>query len=212
VTDAPLAAFAGADEAAAALRAGRLIVHATEGLYGIAADPLRADAVAALDNLKGRLEGQGYILIAASAHDCNGWTDCTRDVMALLAHRFPTPLTIVCPAGPQVPSRVRGEGASVALRIDRHPASQAIGAELRHPWVSTSLNLHGQPPATHWRDVPSALAQALGGVLDLGPAPHGTASTIVRVTAGKVAIVRAGELNLEAIQQVLDALAAADGG
>lgn len=206
---AALPVFASPADAADALRAGRLIAHATEGLYGIAADPLCPAALAALDALKGRAAGQGYVLIAANARDCEGWAAADAQVRALLAHDWPTPLTVVCAAGPQVPAPVRGEDGTVALRIDRHPASQAIGAQLQHPWVSTSLNLRGQPPARHWRDVPPALAQALAGALALGPEPRGVPSTLVRLAGGQLQIVREGELRLEAIQQVLASLAAA---
>lgn len=196
--------FGNAAQAAACLRQGRLIVHPTEGLYGLGADAVQDAALDALDALKGRRPEQGYILIAANLADCDGWFMPEPRVAALLAHTWSAPLTVVCAAGPLAPRRVCHSEGTVALRIDRHPATQALGAALQRPWVSTSVNLGGQPPALHWRDMAPEVAQAIAGVYDLQPLPRGSASTLVRMSGGSLQLLRAGELALQDIACLLD--------
>lgn len=53
-----------------ALRAGGLVLHATEGVWGLACDPFNASAVSRLLDLKGRAVGKGLILIGTSAFGC----------------------------------------------------------------------------------------------------------------------------------------------
>ena len=196
--------FSNVVDAAAALHAGRLIVHPTEGLYGLGADANQDAALDALDSLKDRKPDQGYVLIAADLAACDGWIAADPAVATLLAHNWAAPLTIVCAAGPLAPRRVCHSEGTVALRIDRHPATMALGALLMRPWVSTSVNLGGQAPALDLAEMAAEVAQAIAGVYDLEPRPRGSASTLVRIAAGQAQLLRAGELGLADIQAVLD--------
>jgi L-threonylcarbamoyladenylate synthase len=186
--------------AAALLRSGALLAHATRGLLGIAADPLRDDALDRLDAIKQRRNGEGYVLVAGAAQHCKGWfnphawfdRERAMGVDELLATAWSGPVTWVLPAGPRVPRRVQARDGTVALRVDSHPAVQALAHAFGRSWISTSLNFHGAAPASTWSGVPAALARCLDGVLTLGPAPLGQASTLARLDAQGVTVLRQG--------------------
>src|SRR5215475_5250117 len=55
--------------AATILRAGGIVAHATEGVWGLACDPFDVAAVARLLDLKGRSVKKGLILIGSSPED-----------------------------------------------------------------------------------------------------------------------------------------------
>lgn len=188
----------------ACLRSGGLVAHPTESLLGIAADPLHSGALQALDRLKQRQGKSGYVLAAGTVAQALAWVDSADEASArLLSRNWPGPVTIVAQASTQVPEGVRAADGTVALRVDRHPACRAIGQALGHPWVSTSLNLAGQPPARTWPEVAPELWQALSGWFPVDPPPRGVASTVARVTAGRVEVLRAGEVPAKDLQAAL---------
>ncbi len=193
-----------AAETADCLRQGGLIAHATTSLLGLAADPRSTAGLDALDGLKSRVAAKGYVLVAGRLPDCTGWVAAdAADAWFLLEHAWSGPVTVVAPAGPAAPARIRGPGDTVAVRLDGHPACLALAAELGVPWVSTSVNLPGEPAALTWQDVPEAVARSLSGVLPTGPAPLGTASTLVRVLGGEVEVLRAGPVAVEELRLAL---------
>src|SRR5699024_9346399 len=61
------------DEAAAALKAGQIIAHPTEGVFGLAADAANEAAVRALLDLKKRPEEKGFIVMADSLARIKPW-------------------------------------------------------------------------------------------------------------------------------------------
>ena len=52
-------------EAASVLRAGGVVLHATEGVWGLACDPHQRRAVEKILDIKGRAAAKGVILIGA---------------------------------------------------------------------------------------------------------------------------------------------------
>lgn len=191
-----------AHEAAARLRAGDLLAHATSSLLGIAADPESQLALNRLDALKRRESGQGYVHVVSDPRYAQtwispiGWRPWRRADL-------PGPLTWVFPAGPQAPTRVQGPGRTIAIRLDPHPCVRALCDALKRPLVSTSLNLPGRPPAATLNDVPAALWAQLAGAFVRPPPPHGQASTVVRATATSWQLLRAGAVSAATLTRLL---------
>ncbi len=196
--------FATPTLAAAALAEGALVAHPTAGLWGIAADPRRADAVAALDGLKEREAGRGYIAVAGHADAFSGWYRKDDVVARLLGQAFPGPVTVVCEAAPQAPESVVGADGTVAIRVDRHPAVIALTERCGGPLISTSLNLAGDPPAADPDHLDERLLAALAGAFELPPTPAGRASTLVAWRPPQLVVLRAGAVDLAAIHAHVD--------
>ena len=192
--------FATAQSAAAALRAGALLAHPTQGLWGIAAAPSHADGVATLDQLKARAPGRGYIAVAGSAAAFGGWYAPDPMVNRLLSERFEGPVTVICMAGPAAPAPVQAGDGTVALRVDEHPAVCALSAALGGPLLSTSLNLPGRAPASGPDDLDPDLAAALAGVFERSPAPTGQASTLVAWRPPSLVALRVGAVSVDVIR------------
>lgn len=192
-----------ATEAAELLRGGALLAHPTTGLYGIAADAHAAEGVARLDALKRREPGRGYIAVAGDLALMRGWWDGDPRAERLWMATWPGPLTLVCRRGPLAPDAVVGADGTVALRRELHPAVVALSAALGRPFISTSLNLAGRPPAETTEGLDPALEQALAGAWDLPPRPLGGASTLVALTPDGPRILRPGAIGLAAIQAEL---------
>ena len=174
------------------LRAGGLVAHATEGVWGLACDPCNGRAAARLLAAKGRSPAKGLILIGAHP-------SCFAPELAALAPErrapieasWPGPVTWLVPSsrfpwwisggrrGRRQAVRKRGaqplqgafarlpEGASrlVAARVPGHAQARALCASFGGPLVSTSANPSGRPSAARILQVRRWLHGAVDCVL-----------------------------------------------
>lgn len=135
-------------KAAAVLRSGGLVAYPTEGVYGLGCDPLDANAVLRLLEVKHRPMHKGLILIAARfAHlePFIGQLSSAEYDKAMAT--WPGPVTWVMPARPDTPKWLRGNHASIAVRVTAHPLAASLCQAFGGAIVSTSANLAGRPPA-----------------------------------------------------------------
>jgi L-threonylcarbamoyladenylate synthase len=194
-------------DAAAALARGAVVATPTETFYGLAVDPARADAVAAIFGAKGRATSEALPLIAADL-------DAARRVAAAwwpaadrLATAFwPGPLTLVVPVRPgAVVPGVTAGGSTVGVRVSGHAVARALAASTPSGLITaTSANRSGTPALASAADVATALGTAVAVVVDAGPSPGGQASTIVALDAdGPPRLIREGPI---AFARVLESL------
>lgn len=132
-------------QAVADLRAGKVIAYPTESVFGLGCDPYQPEAVEQLLALKQRGVAQGVIVIAAELAQVASLIQPELDLSPALA-TWPGPVTWVIPASTQAPTWVRGEHAGIAVRITAHPIAKALCEQFGGPIVSTSANIHDQPP------------------------------------------------------------------
>lgn len=134
--------------AAAHLRAGSVIAHATEGVWGLACNPFDSAAVRRVLALKSRPVHKGMILICA---DLAQVMPLLEPLSASEREQITTPtegpVTWLVPCRPEVPALLRGEHATLAIRMTRHQQARALIARCGLPLVSTSANSAGRPPA-----------------------------------------------------------------
>jgi len=132
------------------LRRGGLVVHATEGVWGIAADPWNSAAVADLLALKGRAQAKGLIVIGAEPEMfADEIADLDPAVHGRIAQSWPGPVTWIVPTV-RFPVWITGGRQMVGVRIPGHPQARALSQRFGGPLVSTSANLSGQPSARRW--------------------------------------------------------------
>lgn len=173
--------------AAACLRRGGVIAHATEAVFGLACDPWNPDAVERLLTLKGRPYGKGLILVGAAPE----WF---RDVLAPLPAEvrrgieatWPGPVTWVVPHRNRYPRWITGGRPGVALRVTAHPQFSELLRRFAGPLVSTSANPAGRRPARSAWEVRRMFAAAIDDILP-GATGESAAPTEIRdALAGEV--------------------------
>jgi L-threonylcarbamoyladenylate synthase len=191
------------ERAVAALEDGQPVVLPFDTVYGLAAEPYRAESTERLYRLKGRPPTQPSALVAA---DLDALLDCVpelRDVAAELRALLPGPLTLILPnparrfpwitgttpeaIGVRVPE-LAGPGADVIRRV------RAV--------VATSANRPGGPDPARAEDVPEEIRTGAAAVLDAGTLP-GTPSTVVDLTAAEPRILREGAVGNEEVRRRL---------
>ncbi len=184
--------IAGAVEA---LRRGAVIALPTDTVYGVGATAFNPQAVAQIFALKNRPPEKAIPVfvpsIAALPQVCRPIPKAAR---ALLSRYWPGALTVILPAHPSLPGIITNYGRTVAVRMPNHPVVMALLAELGEPLAVTSANLSGRPTPKTAGGVQKEFAGRLPLVLDDGPSPADTPSTIIDLTCVPPGILRQGSL------------------
>jgi L-threonylcarbamoyladenylate synthase len=129
------------------LRLGGLVLHATEGVWGLACDPFNGVAVAALLALKDRPVSKGLIVIGGDAADfAPELTALDETQRREVLETWPGAVTWILP-NHRFPAWITGGRDQVAVRVPGHPQPRALAKAFGGPLVSTSANPSGRPPA-----------------------------------------------------------------
>lgn len=190
-------------EAAVALREGKLVAFPTDTVYGLGAHAFIPAAVARIFRVKGREESKALPLLLACAQDLPLVVAKVPEEAWRLAEAFwPGGLTLLLRAGPRVSEAVRAGGSTVGVRVPGHSLTRELIAAVGAPLTGTSANRSGWPsPLT----AGEALRQ-LGGRIPLiieGSCPGGLASTVLDLTADPPAVRRVGAVPVARIEAVL---------
>jgi L-threonylcarbamoyladenylate synthase len=130
------------------LKAGGLVLHAAEGVWGLACDPFDPQAVQRLLDLKGRPVAKGLIVIGHSADVFSPELELIGDgAKKKVLSSWPGPETWVLPTR-RFPPWITGDHSGVAVRVPGHPQARALSAAFGGPLVSTSANPSGRPAPT----------------------------------------------------------------
>ena len=195
-------------DAAAALRAGKVVAIPTDTVYGLAAALDRPDAIARLYALKSRPQDKAIpVLLADTAALEQVAATVPLSARALIDRFWPGGLTVVIPALAHLPKEVTsaaGDGMrTVAVRIPDHSVARAILAAAGGAVAVTSANRSGEPPAVDARAVLSLGNAAPDVVVDGGPAPLRAPSTVVLAVADEISVLREGAIPAAAITEAL---------
>jgi L-threonylcarbamoyladenylate synthase len=198
-------------KAAAALKAGGLVILPTETVYGLAADAGDARAVAAVYAAKGRPAFNPLIAHVADLAMARGIARFDARAEALAQRFWPGPLTLVLPVADAaaVCDLARAGLDSVAVRAPAHPLSHALLAAFGGPLVAPSANRSGRPSPTTFADALEETGEHAAAALDGGPCAIGLESTVVALL-DEPRLLRPGSVTRAEIEAVIGALSDAD--
>jgi L-threonylcarbamoyladenylate synthase len=198
---------AGAAAARAALErcvlAGGVAVFPADGLYGLACDPLRAEAIARIHRIKGRDDGKPAAVMYFSALAMRelfaGLGERSRAAAAAL---LPGPLTLVL-ANPERRYLLacRADPERLGVRLIAGPLAGASCAIFQ-----TSANRSGEPPPARFADLDPAILAGADLAIDGGELT-GLPSTVVDLTAieegGGWEVLREGAVSAAGLEERL---------
>lgn len=198
-----------ADDAAAAFRAGDLVILPTDTVYGLACTPDADEPVRALSALKDRPPSRPLALLTGSV---DRLLDCVPELRGR-SERFarallPGPYTLVFPNPAQRYARLTGNRPeTIGVRVPALSGPAADVLARGTAVAATSANVHGGPDPRRIEDIPVSLLSAVSVVLDGGELP-GVPSTVVDLTGAEPRILREGAIPaaeaLAAVAEVLD--------
>ncbi|MES3055572.1 L-threonylcarbamoyladenylate synthase [Sphingomonas faeni] len=188
-------------EAAALIRDGGIVAVPTETVYGLAADATNAEAVARIYAAKGRPSFNPLIVHVADLAAAERIAVFDADALALAKAFWPGPLTLVLPVRGDsgIASLVTAGLDTIAIRVPRHRAMQALIAESGRPLAAPSANASGGISPTRAAHVAGSLGENVSLILDDGATEAGLESTIV---AGRM-VLRPGPVTAALIAKHL---------
>jgi tRNA threonylcarbamoyl adenosine modification protein (Sua5/YciO/YrdC/YwlC family) len=193
----------GIEAAAAAIRAGELVVLPTDTVYGVGVDAFSPDAVTTVLLAKGRGREMPPPVLVQSQRTVDGLaTNVPVYVPDLIEAFWPGPLTIVLQSQSSLMWDLGETNGTVALRMPNDEIALRLLAEVG-PMAVTSANVSGQPPARTAQDAEAQLSSSVSLYLDAGPRPGGLVSTILDCSNEAPVILRAGAVSFDQIQEVL---------
>ncbi|HEY0131888.1 MAG TPA: L-threonylcarbamoyladenylate synthase [Allosphingosinicella sp.] len=188
-------------EAARLIRSGEVVAVPTETVYGLAADATSSDAVDRIYEAKGRPRFNPLIVHVASVDQAREIAEFADSASTLARLYWPGPLTMVLPLrrGHGLSSALLGRNETVALRMSRHPAMEALLAASGTPLAAPSANASGTISPTRAEHVVASLGGRIPLVIDGGPTQAGLESTIVEVGPDRIRLLRPGPLDVHRI-------------
>lgn len=188
------------------IKQGMVLGMPTDTFYGLAADPFNLRAVDRVYDIKSRSRHKPLSLLIESVDQAEHLADVVPDEFFILAEHFwPGPLTIIVKAAPRLPLKATANTGNIAVRI---PAAQIPLQIIRAaglPITATSANLHGRAECTTAEGVRDQMAERVPLIVDGGPSPRSTFSTIVNLAEKgcKYKILRVGAVPVQEIEDLL---------
>lgn len=176
------------------LRAGTPVIAPSDTCYGFLADATNRDAVEQVVALKNRRRDRAFLVMVADVEMARTIAEIPPAAEELIRTYLPGALTLVLP---------RLEGVELAgvhrdtigIRIPAHELCQEFLREMGCPLITTSANLAGEQPTYSVKEIVEQipmLEEAPVVVLDGGTLPPVPPSTIVRVDAAGLHLLRQG--------------------
>jgi L-threonylcarbamoyladenylate synthase len=177
----------------------------TETVYGLAANALDGEAVARIFEAKGRPRFNPLIVHVAGRAEAERLAVFDDESRRLADAFWPGPLTLVLARRADTPlsDLVSAGLPTLALRVPAHDAARALIRAAGVPLAAPSANPSGRVSPTTAAHVAADLGDRIEMILDGGSSAEGLESTIVAVSGGKAAMLRAGAVPREAIEKVL---------
>jgi L-threonylcarbamoyladenylate synthase len=191
-------------EAAALLRAGKLVGFPTETVYGLGANAFDAAAIARIFAVKGRPRGSPLIVHVDSIEMARGLALDWPDGAERLGRKYwPGPLTLVLRKQPSIPDVVTAGLPTVGLRMPAHPLALALIHAAGVPIAAPSANLFTELSPTTAEHVRQSLGDAVDYVLDGGPASVGIESTVLSLVEAQPVLLRPGVIPITEIELLI---------
>ena len=186
------------------LEAGGVVAVPTDTLYGLAADAFNTEAIEKVFAIKERPEGMALPVLLSGVGQLASVTSCVPDAVATLAEAYwPGPLTLILERSDALPPRLTAAGTTVAVRVPAHPVPRELARLLGRPITGTSANISGAPDPRTLDELREQLGGRVDCLIEAGPSPAGTASTILDLSGDEPGLVREGAIPFAEIAALL---------
>ncbi len=185
------------DVALRELRAGGIVALPTETVYGLAADIRNPQAIIKIFETKMRPEFDPLIVHVGDIADVIRVVDDWPPLAQKLAETFwPGPLTMVLRRQSNINPMITSGLETVAVRLPANPKTRTLIRDLGAPVAAPSANRFGHTSPTTAAHVDAEFSGEIL-VLDDGPCQVGIESTVIRINADKIQVLRPGAVTAE---------------
>jgi len=194
-------------DAARIIRKGGVLAYPTETFFALGAGLGFPEAMVRVAVIKNRPAAKPLPLIlgdldqlAKILHPDFAAGPHFADLSELMTVFWPGPLSLVLPAGPDVPVQAKDCRGLTSVRLPGHAVARELCLAADMPITATSANISGRQAARLASELAADLP--VDAVLDLGDTPAGgQASTVAAVRGNReLILLRAGAVSVAALE------------
>tara|TARA_B100001113_G_scaffold349400_1_gene344740 strand:- start:923 stop:1483 length:561 start_codon:yes stop_codon:yes gene_type:complete len=127
------------------LKAGKILIHPTESIWGLGCDAFNEDAVASIFKIKNRDKNKSFILLIKSLESFKNYLqDISKKDIKYLHEHWPGPYTFLIKYNDKLPEHLRNNTNKIALRVSNHLPVTSLFKSFSGFMISTSANISGQ--------------------------------------------------------------------
>src|SRR5579875_2237553 len=153
------------EKALQVLRSGGIILYPTDTVWGIGCDATNDAAIKKIYTLKKRDDSKSLIILVADEREILKYV-AAPDLQVfdfIAAQQKPT--TIIFQQAIGLPQNLIASDGSIAIRIVKDEFCKHLIKRLRHPVVSTSANISGEPTPQTFAQISDAVKQQVDYVV-----------------------------------------------
>ena len=183
------------------LNSGNIVALPTDTIYGLCTNALDKEAVEKLYETKGREDEKGAPVLIGCRSQLKGLAgDISPLAFSLMDSLWPSGLTLILPASPNLSPLLAEGGSSIAVRMPAQALCRVLAIRVG-PFVATSANASGEPPLQSAQAIFSRFHNKVGLVLDGGTTENTMPSTVVDVRGEKPQLLREGMVDFDSVVQ-----------
>lgn len=148
------------------LKNGGVILYPTDTVWGLGCDATNEDAVAKVNEIKGRSADKSLIILLDNDNKLQSYASEIPDVAYELLEYAENPLTIVFAGAKNLAKNAINADGSIGIRIVKHNFCEQLIQRFRKPVVSTSANLSGEPTPQFFDDIDAKIIESVDYVVD----------------------------------------------
>ncbi len=191
-------------EAAALVHGGGVIAFRTDTFYGLGADPLNADAVRNIKELKGREENKPILLLISDLEQIDRFIERPESYRKIAIQYWPAPLTLIGTARAELPVDLTAGTKTIGLRLPDDEAVRSLVRICGGALTATSANTSGSPPAETAAQVEKYFPTGIDLIIDNGACLITEPSTVVDVSGEQAKLIREGAIKRSELAELFE--------
>lgn len=166
---------------------GKIFVYPTDTVYGLGANAELVQSGERINKIKKR-QGKNFLIIAPSMAWIFAYCECSDQVKKVLQDKLPGPFSFRLKMKKK--NIFSDAEETVGVRIPDNWFSDFVSRS-GEPFITTSVNLAGQPPLLKIKDLDEGIVQQVDYVISDDAALSGRPSTFIDLTLEEEKIIRA---------------------
>lgn len=197
-----------ADEAAAVLREGGIVVVPTDTVYGILADAKNRAAIEKIFDVKKRQKKKALSIFVPTIAVARAYAYISDAKARFLESVWPGQVTILFYHKEKLPKSLTSMTDKIAIRVPDYPFLSLLFKRFDAPLAQTSANMSGFPPAKNRAEIEAYFKEAEVApdlVIDGGEL-YGKASTLIDFTLARPRLLRTGLISKSELDALLHSI------
>jgi len=142
------------EEAVQWLECGKILLHPTEGIWGIGCDAFNLNAVQKINHLKQRESLKSFIILAPTiSHALQYFKPLINSQIDFINDVWPGHTTVIYESNDLLPTHLKSLNNTIAMRVSNHKPIKNLLSKFNSLMVSTSANISNVPTSTNLDEV-----------------------------------------------------------